>query len=228
MQPDPPSFEFADMVWQAREGVGPPRDNHWWEREPAVELVYTDDDTTPNAVILRTYYTDGQWYSAEIFTTQPIPYGEYCIFVDSWLDQLDADLVFGMFLYQDDTRELDIEYSLWGENHALTNAQFAVQRGYGNAFISPFQMTFNGSYSTHCIDWKPDAVIFSSYHGHVQTSNALEHRWIYDRRYPGFNPQHIPLAGETRLHLNLWLQNNDQPELTQETEIRITDILYRN
>ncbi|HML21176.1 MAG TPA: hypothetical protein PKD09_05990 [Aggregatilinea sp.] len=224
---------FAGLEWYTRSEQGAPPSggyNLWWDGPEAAAFEDTDRDGEADQVTLRTHSDGGTWYSTEMFTSDPVPYGDYCFYVDAALDGLDAALVFGMFLYEDDAHELDIEFSLWGEPDAPNNAQFVVQRGDGKSYAKRFAMAFEGAYSTHCIRWQPDSVVFESYHGHTTAPENRQAIWRYDRSLRAFDAERIPRSGQTTLILNLWLVDGAgdrfAPDLTGASEVAITGITH--
>lgn len=252
------TYEFADLEWVIRSwDGGPPEGGNFWigQEGTAVDFRNQTQRGEYDDVTLGLYYQNGQWYSAEINAIEDVEYGRYCFYVDGILDQLHPDVVFGMFLYDnmndrdDDTyREIDIEFSnnstFWGQRNPSQNAHFAVQRGGVEALRSNdartyhkrFDMDFNGSYSTHCIDWQRDSVSFYSYHGHTDSiPDNLEEDWTYNRRSAGFNPDLIPREGSTTLIVNFWVATPYTPDILPNTSsqdgilsVTIMDITHPN
>jgi len=104
---------------------------------------------------------NGKWYSAELVGQKHFGYGAYNFYIDSPLDDLDPNVVFGVFVWGSDPafahRELDIEYSVWSSK-TRPNAQFVIQPGHAFYFSQP------GGYekTLQSFRWTPSQVSFQS------------------------------------------------------------------
>jgi hypothetical protein len=71
------------------------------------------------------------WTVGEVVNTRSLGYGTYTWVLASRVDNLDPNMVLGLFTYDSDpafnNREIDIEASRWGNASDPTNAQFVVQ-----------------------------------------------------------------------------------------------------
>ena len=71
------------------------------------------------------------WTVGEVVNTRSLGYGTYKWVLASRVDNLDPNMVLGLFVYDSDPsfnhREIDIEASRWGNASDPTNAQFVVQ-----------------------------------------------------------------------------------------------------
>jgi len=71
------------------------------------------------------------WTSAEVILDEALGYGTYRFTLASPVDQLDPNAVLGLFTWYDDpaqaNREIDIEFSRWGDPNRTTNANYVVQ-----------------------------------------------------------------------------------------------------
>lgn len=68
----------------------------------------------------------GAWQCAEITSTQPLGFGTFQFWVDGPVDQLDKNIVLGLFQYggTDGINEQDIEFSQFGDppsDHMVTS-----------------------------------------------------------------------------------------------------------
>ena len=72
-----------------------------------------------------------QWTAAEIIGPTTYGYGKYSFFLGSRVDNLDPNVVLGLFTWSDKAayahREIDIEFSRWSDATDPTNAQYVVQ-----------------------------------------------------------------------------------------------------
>jgi len=187
---------------------------------------------------LRITYRDGRWYCAEV-TSQSVGYGEYTFYVSSRVDQLDKNVVLGLFTYDNNTcnsdaySEIDIEFAKWGPC-LLCNSQFSVQPtndglkpplSYSERFNQYTTVLF-GNNSTHVFNWQPNIVTFASYHGYGKDPNVLIHSWSFGnnnqgrRRMckPSEDPstwtwsQYVTIpspSSTTFVDINLWLNDPD-------------------
>jgi hypothetical protein len=96
-------------------------------------------------------------------------------------------------------RELDIEFSKWGEDTA-PNSQYVVQPWSHVGNRHQFIMTLESDYSTHAFNWQSGSVEFASYQGHTPAVGDEVEAWLYS------GPD-IPPAGTGNARINLWLLN---------------------
>ena len=192
----PRTLLFAGREWIVKSGHGGPGPNLWSDSEDSVWL---DDE---GRLHLRIHAIGGQWHCAEVYTTDTTTFGLHRFYVDGPLDTLDANAVFAPFLYRDDTTEVDIEFTRWGWEDSPTNAQYVVQPYKTPGNLEPFGVSLDGSYTTHSFDWQPDAIYFSSLHGHHEKAPDPSHV-IHEWEYRGSDIPHEDNG--LRIHINLWL-----------------------
>jgi hypothetical protein len=161
---------------------------------------------------------DGKWYATEVFTQAPLGYGKYVFYLASRMDQLDKNVVLGLFAWETvsppgyHNREIDIEFAKWGVEGG-NNAQYVVQP------CGPhrFPLGLSGADSTHGFDWQPDRVYFQSIQGHrafpVPEADATE-SWVYDGSC-------IPPEGIGNARINLWLTGGNAPSDGEEVKVVI-------
>ena len=176
-------------------------------------------DSTSNVFVdsagllhLKIIKQGSQWYCASISAQNSLGYGSYKFQLDSNTENLDKNVVAGLFTYASDTQEIDVELSRWGVA-GNQSAQFAVQPSDKAGNLRRFNLNMNGDYSTHVFDWKPSAIAFQSIYGHYDSSppgTAIQ-SWTYTGK-------NIPTAGSEKPFINLWLNQGNAPSngLTQE------------
>ena len=147
----------------------------------------------------------GVWTCAEVFTKGPTKYGMHRFRVIARPKDWDPGVVFGAFLYQSDTEELDIELARWGDAGDLNDAQFAVQPYDKPGHTRRFPLEPSGQ-STLEIDWREDGVAF----------RADGVSWNREGAVPGLT---VP-----RVHLNLWLFKGKPPQDGREAEIIVSSV----
>ncbi|HUR33840.1 MAG TPA: hypothetical protein VM032_08590 [Vicinamibacterales bacterium] len=160
----------------------------------------------------------GKWTCAEIIGPATYGYGTYTFTLGSRVDTLDPNVVLGLFTWSDRPqyahRELDIELARWGNAADPTNAQYVVQP-YDAAnhlvrFVQPPDTT-----SVHRFTWKKGQVDWDS----VGASGGL----ISSTRYTGSD---VPVTGDERVRLNLWLFNGAAPTNGQPVEVVIQSFSF--
>ena len=165
---------------------------------------------------------DGGWYATEVFTTRRFGYGTYTFTLASRVDNLDRNVVLGLFTWDDKApaqnyRELDIEFARWGQATA-DNAQYVVQPYQNSGNLVRFTMP-SAAVSTHRFVWKANRVEFSSYQGATANPANLITSWTY-------TGDDVPPAGKANARINLWLNGGIAPSNGQPSEIVIEDFTY--
>jgi len=158
----------------------------------------------------------GTWYASEVFTDLRTNYGLHRFYVESPLHDLDQNVVLGLFLYQDDEHEIDIESARWN-NPVGENAQFVIQPYYLGGHREQFFLNWDGS-STHEINWAAASVGFRSVKGYNPDTGEVIHEWTYSGGDIPQENRHL------RVRINLWLYNSSQPSDGQEVEIIIASL----
>jgi hypothetical protein len=167
---------------------------------------------------LRIARRDGKWYTTEVFTQAPLGYGKYVFYLASRVDQLDKNVVLGLFTWETvspcgyHNREIDIEFAKWGVEGG-DNAQYVVQPCEPHELL----LELSGDDSTHGLEWRPDRAYFQTIQGHrafpVPEADALE-SWEYEGSC-------IPPAGIGNARINLWLYDSLTPSDGNEVEVVI-------
>jgi hypothetical protein len=145
------TLRFSGYDWNVKYSEGNkvgPGPNYFSDAE---EDVWVDES---DRLHLKIAHRGGKWYATEVFTQAPLGYGKYVFYLASRVDQLDKNVVLGLFTWEtvsppgSHNREIDIE----------------------------------GADSTHGFDWQPDRVYFQSIQGHrafpAPEADALE-SWEY-------------------------------------------------
>lgn len=212
-------IEFSGYTWmvadsgEEKRGPGP---NYFSDE---AENVWVD---TQGQLHLKLTHRNDHWYCAEVSLEKPLGYGTYDFFVIGRIDQLDPYVVVGLFLYRDDTHEIDIEFARWGKAQG-ENLQYVLQPSdaLGNLYRSEAKL--KGDYTTHHIVWEPQRVSFSSLHGHYTgeppSSDYFIAQWTFESAY------HAPTT--ERVHMNLWLANGLPPVIEATTEIVLSQFAFQ-
>ncbi len=150
------TIDFSGYTWTVKSGYNGPGPNNWDSSENSVFL------DTQNQLHLKVINTNGAWTSSEVYLPSSLGYGNYEWDTDSRVDQIDPNLVLGLFMYQDDAHELDIEFSKWTDPLGpILNYSVQPFTTKGNTYISPLALA--DGISTHKIEWTKDAIKFSSW-----------------------------------------------------------------
>ncbi|HTC35169.1 MAG TPA: hypothetical protein VK724_17465 [Bryobacteraceae bacterium] len=205
--PSPPQkmLQFSGYRWESREAANDPGGSKNFY-DPA--NAWTDQD---GFLHLRIVKQADRWVSSEVRLSRSLGYGSYS-FVVRDVSQLEPAAVFAMFTWDDagPSREMDIEVSRWGEPEDK-NAQYVVQPYVVPANTVRF-MAPQGTL-TYWIKWLPGRVEFKTVRGsdvvadHVFTSG-------------------VPSPGDEKIHLNLYVYNNQSNPLRNGSEVIIEKFAF--
>lgn len=156
----------------------------------------------------------GKWMCPEVINADSLGYGKYIFYVEGPLDNLDKNMVFSMFIYEDDEHEIDIEY-VKAEEDTL-NSQYVIQPYTKQGNLTRFDTRLNGLLTTHEIDWREESIDFKSRHG--DTEYAIS-KW----NYKGVN---IPKKGNEHVRINIYLKDGQIPLDNREVEIIIRSFKF--
>lgn len=206
-QHQPRRISFSGYEWEVKSGKGmKPGPNDWSD---SADSVWTDEQ---KELHLRLVQLENKWYATEVTMIQPLGYGTYVFYIDSRIDVLDRNLVLGLFAYENDANEIDIEFAHWG-NPLSPNSQYVVQPGKLPGHAHWFSTELDSNRSTHGFIWAKDFISFRSVLGHdsiLRDSNAFA-EWEY------LGP--IPKPGAAKIHINMWLFKGMAPSDRSGAEI---------
>lgn len=202
------TISFAGRTWTVRSDGGGPGPNQWATDSNAV---FVD---AQGRLHLKVLSENGQWYSSEVFLPTSLGYGSYSFDIASRVDLTDTNLVASPFLYQDDSHEIDIEFSDW-QSPGAPRGNFTVQPWQKESTNNrKFPFSLQDGLSTHTITWLPDAITLESRQG-----NNLLSSWTY-RGSDNFAP------GNEQLHLNHWMIDGLPPSNGQEEDFVIAGFTF--
>jgi hypothetical protein len=197
------TLKFSGFTWIVanspgqRRGPGP---NYFSD---SLENVWLDD---AGHLHLRIVFRDGAWQCSSVYAAEPLGHGLYTWYVIGRVDRLDASAVGAVFLYLDDTNEIDVEFATWG-GRRRENAQYVVQPRVATGFLHTFRMELAGTHTTHQITWQPGVVDFRSIHGHHTEPPAASFVIAAART----TDADVPNSPALRPQMNLWLQDGHPP-----------------
>jgi hypothetical protein len=220
MKPSPHSalktLQFSGYDWlvKASDGRVGPGPNYFSDNLDNVNV------DAQGQLHLRITHRDGHWYCAEVISKQSFGYGTYRFHLKTIVDDLDPEVVLGMFTWNDDPaynhREIDIEISRWGETNNQ-NAQFVVQPYKNLLNIYRFQIPNSLPASTYLFTWKPDQVSCRS--TKVGTVSGSASGEVIEEH--SFN-KGVPQAGGENARINLWLRRGQPSAEGKEIEVIIS------
>ncbi len=183
------------------------------------------------ALHLKAMQRDGKWTCAELVMTTSLGFGTYQWQLQGRPDQMDRNLVLGLFNYPtpdigpDRTNEIDIEFARWG-NAAWPNGNWTVYPAVlGTKPLSTtFEFSLTGDLSTHRFIWSSDKVRYASLNGlrEIGDNNGLLRKKTFapaDARHR--IPQHV-----LPVHMNLWLYEGRAPVDGQPVEMVIRSFTF--
>ncbi len=205
---------FADHVWAVKDhgnstaGPGPNRFSD------STDSVWVDADGRLHMKIRR---RKGKWYAAEVINLCTLGYGTYRFHLDSPVDNLDPNVVLGLFTWSDQPadnhRELDIEFSRWSDPNNL-NAQYVVQPYDQQGNMFRFFQT-GAAQTTQILTWTPGVAQFESRVGHWTPNDPGP---LYSS-HPFNNG--IPASWDENPRINLWLFQGRPPTDGKSVEVII-------
>ncbi len=210
-----PSIKFSGHEWAIKDGdyLGP-GPNYF---SSSHENIWVDDQ---GCLHLKITKRDENWYCAEVYLMQSLGFGTYIFQISSRVDLLDKNVVGSPFIYQDDTHELDVEFSRWGVDGGA-NAQFVVQPYFNPGNQEQFSISLPENTSTHIIEWQSEIVSFKSSQGHnlKPPFEQVIHQW----EYVGGD---VPSESDELAHINLWLLDGQAPSDNTEAEMVIKSFTF--
>ena len=208
-------INFSGYEWVVRtsgDGKQGPGPNYFSDSK---DNVWVDED---GRLHLKIVQKGGLWYCSGITLRRSYGYNKYVFYVANRVDQLDPNVVGGLFTYKNDEEEIDIEFSRWSDPEKL-DSQFAVQPSYITGNKVRYDLELNSDQSTHFFNWQPDRIEFGSFRGfslEPETEDVIN-TWTY-------TGENIPPDSDERLKLNLWLFRGEKPTDNQEAEMIIDHV----
>ena len=191
----------------------------------ASENVWVEQDDHLH-MMLRRSPTTGKWTCADISTTKKFSYGTFQWYLNSRIDKLDQNVVFGLLTYDTLANEqnmLVINVVPQGSNlHYYANPRTP---GDSEVMSADSGFSLNGDWTTHRIIWMPSSVTFESLHDHTDVPYQNGHAGISQYQTPATFSSKIPVI-DTPIHMNLWMTGGEPPQNGQDVEIIIQDFKF--
>jgi hypothetical protein len=161
----------------------------------------------------------GRWTTAEVIGPQSFGYGTYTFTVATRLDNLDPNVVLGLFTWSDKPqyahREIDFEAARWGSTSDLTNGQFVVQPYDRPNHLHRFTLS-DAVRTVQQFTWRAGEVSFTS---RRLDTGATVATYVY-------RGADVPKPGDERVRLNLWLFGGAAPQDGQPVEIVVESFAF--
>ncbi|HLN00825.1 MAG TPA: hypothetical protein VK335_16165 [Bryobacteraceae bacterium] len=210
------SIEFSGYTWvvESSRGKVGPGPNYFSD---GTNNVWVDDQGRLH--LRMTLEADG-WHCAEVLLTQSLGYGTYRFYLNSPVDDLDPNVVFGIYTYDnnpaDNHRELDIEFSRWAKPFSM-DSQYVVQPGRIAQNVVRFDMPQNLPQSTHSFRWENGTATFLSIPGFYDPQASNPGPTIMQHTFTSG----VPVPGAETVRFNLWLYKGVPPASDAPVEVVI-------
>ena len=208
----PRTIAFAGRTWTVKNSAGAlwgPGPNNFSD---SLSNVWVDDQGRLHLAITN---DNGVWKCAEVIAQSSLGYGSYRFTFDSALDAFDANVVLGLFTWNDanayNHREIDIEFSRWGNAQDYANAQYVVQPYSSNGNLLRWTLPTGYTSSSHSFRWTSRSIAFQS----SSAGNTIK-QWSYTRRAG------IPRPGGETPRINLWLFQGAAPQSGARQEVIVS------
>ena len=185
---------FGGHVWQVRDYNGGPGPNRFSDK-----LVSIDSEGQLHLKIAK---IGGIYHCSELYLEKPLGYGTYSFSVAK-VPILDKNTILGLFTYENDKNEIDIEFGSWGCN-LFPNFQYVVQPTKWNSFKKVYGYDYDIASE---FTWKKTGVDFKS------DLWPFKPEWSFTK----WSPQSV---GKERVHINLWQLKGKAPATEQEVIIK--------
>jgi len=214
-------LSFSGYDWWVKAGTGAlgPGPNYFSDSNSNVWL------DASGQLHLKITNRSNQWQCAELVSARTFGLGNYRFELNSRVDNLDPNLVLGLFTWSDDpvyaNREIDVECSRFGNPADPTCAQFVVQPYNLPGHLTRYSVPVALTNSTHLFIWESNRIRFESqrngYSANPIAGNVIS-TWDYSLS--------TPQPGDENVRLNFWLMNGLPPTNGREAEIVIKSFQF--
>jgi hypothetical protein len=218
--PGASTLTFSGYTWNVRTGVAQaPGPNNWSRNNAWV-------DSNGKLHLKMTYNTTlAKWECAEVSTAKKLGFGKYEWTVEGKIDQLNQDVVLGLFNYLSASTggtkqagEIDIEFSKWGIPTLAKSGSFTVWPP-NNTRITNWSTSFaitaaNTTTATrHSFTWTSKSVSFQSLDG-------LGNKIATATYAPSKSSTSIPQLAASAI-INLWLFRGTSVTLPKDQSVEV-------
>ena len=208
-----PPIVFAGRQWQVKHSV---------DQVGPGPNVFTSDNVRVDRrgrLVMRIDQSNGVWRSSEVVLDESLGYGTYRFRVRSSLDDLDPNVVLGLFTWSDEpeqhNREIDIEFSRWGNPDSRTNAGYTVQPYDAVGHQHSWALATRRA-TEHEFTWRTGSVTFRSFDRRGRQLAS----WTFD------DAASVPDPATAQVRINLWLFRGAAPTDGDPVEVVIGDFSF--
>jgi hypothetical protein len=220
----PPTISWGGLEWNVKSHLGQkPGPNNW-----SAANVTVDGNGDLHLAITN---VGGTWYCSEVWTNATFGFGTFQWQILTPPDQLDPNVVLGLFLYgppalgPDGTNEIDIEWARFGTTGGNDGRWTVWPNTVGTpnppaGARMPFSIALGtGSTTTSRFDWEPTSVAYTMLSGlqAVGSSANTLGSWTYQPAVPSSGIGQSPMP----VHMNLYLYGGSPPTNGQGVEVVI-------
>lgn len=202
------TIDFSGLKWDVSSGYSGPGPNNWFN---GINSVWVDDSGSLHLAIRK---IGDKWYTAGITSQNILDYGEYSFSVSSDVELYDPNTIIGLFVYENDSKEIDIEFSRWGDVNG-NPVNYAVQPASPGITSISFSLGINGEPSLHKFIWTAQNIKFQSY----KATGELIKEWVYIG-------SKNPIPNQMKAHINFWLMSGLAPINQSNAEFVISNFKY--
>jgi hypothetical protein len=210
------SISFSGYKWLVANSPNKrsaPGNNYWSDKS-----VWVDEKGYLH-LTLKKDTVSNKWLCAQVSSENKFGNGLYQFWVEGRVDQLDKNVVLGLFNYSgiDYYDEMDIEFSRWGDlkNQNLHYNIYPEENTNAAIWGSSTEFLLNEPYSIHCITRAALSVKFESYYD-------FQGRKIHTQLHTAstISKKNMPI------YINLWAFKNLPPSDQKEVEIIIQKFVF--
>ena len=202
------TLDFSGLKWNVSNGFSGPGPNNWFN---GINSVWIDNSGNLHLTIRK---IGDNWYCSGISAQDTMGYGEYSFSVLSNVELYDLNIVVGLFNYENDTKEIDIEFSRWGDA-ASNPGWYVVQPSEPLISSLSFPLNLTAPSSSHKFTWTKESIKFQSY----QASCDLIKEWTYQG-------SKNPIPNQLKPHINFWLFKGLPTSNQNNAELVISNFKY--
>jgi len=210
------TLTFSGRKWKVTNSPNKrkaPGNNYW-----SNQSVWVDENGFLHLVLTKDPESN-KWYCAQISSDEKFGNGTYEFLIEGRVDQLDKNVVLGLFKYSgvDYYDEIDIEFAKWGDakNKNLHYTVYPEENSKASIWGASTTFLLDDRYSIHRFTRTKTDIKFESYYD-------LQGRKIHTQLYsaPTLSKKEMPI------YINLWAFNNLPPSDQMEVEIIIQKFTY--
>ena len=215
------TITFAGLEWNVKSGKAGPRNNNWLD-DP--QSVWVDKNGWLHLKIRK---IGGTWYSSEIYSKKKFGYGEYLFHVTGKLDDYDPNIVLGLFSYNGDNNEIDIEIANFDDINAPKKSVYhTVQPDMLDSKLPAVSehvpLNLEGTATSHKYIWQNSGIKWQSYYGHYPAPPSKQ-SLIKETESSQYKPQ-----PDAEIRINFWLlDEKNGPKNQQEAEVIIKNVFFK-